>query len=329
MLVTLIFFLVIQHIIQVPPKCGSSTGLVRKEGRCSFLKNCHHITIAPSFLSLYFSSDLLRELPKIVLHITDLIFHQVYSAVNISWDIVTILSPFGSLVNLSHLIHLSLYIFHQGICSSQLPLLMTFCSIFIKTTLYLHSHVDPHKIPKFSSGSKENTFQRSSHPLNFKQCYHSIIQQFFSRGPRPFLEEEYIKKHTRIFTKYFLCVFLSQALQRKLPATRWSRETGNVFLHSPGGNSARAEDRAVSTTATGPAEQRGRVAGSAGANRSGEGRGDPCCLFSGLDLHGQFPRDHFIFHVGPAFFLSLRFLCLLKQRPTAEGEPRSYSAEGS
>ena len=193
MLVTLIFFLVIQHIILVPPKCGSSTGVVRKEGPCSFLKNRHHITIAPSFLSLYFSSDFLREPLKIVLHLTDLIFHQVDLAVNISWDIVTILSPFGSLVNLPHLIHLFLYIFHQGICSSQLPLLMTFCSIFIKTTLYLHSHVGPHKIPKFSSGSKENTFQRSRHPLNFKQCYHSIIQQFFSRGPRPFLEEEYIK----------------------------------------------------------------------------------------------------------------------------------------
>lgn len=170
-----------------------STGLVRKEGPCSFLKNCHHVTIAPPLLCIYFSSDFLREPLKVVLHITDLIFHQVDSAVNISWDIVRILSPLGSPVNLPHLIHLFLYIFHQGICSSQLPLLLTFCSVFIKATLFLHSHVGPHKIPKFSSGSKENTFQRSSHPLNFKQCYHSIIQQFFSRGPRPFLEEGYIK----------------------------------------------------------------------------------------------------------------------------------------
>ena len=149
---------------------------------------------------------------------------------------------------------------------------------------------------------------------------------FFQR-PQTISWRRIHKKHTRIFTKYFLCMFLSQALQRKLPATWWSRETGNVFLPSPGGNSARAEDRAIFHHC--PAEQCGSVAGSAGANHSIEGRGDPCCPFSGLDLHSQFPRDHFIFHVGPDFFLSLCFLCLLKQRPTAEGERRSYSAEGN
>ena len=256
-----------------------------------------------------------------------MIFHQVYSAVNISWDIVTILSPFGSLVNLSHLIHLSLYIFHQGICSSQLPLLMTFCSIFIKTTLYLHSRVDPHKIPKFSSGSKENTFQRSSHPLNFKQCYHSIIQQFFSRGPRPLLEE-YIKSTLVCSPNISYACFCPKHYKESslLPGGLKKQET---CLSAAQGETRPGLRTAVSTTATGPAGQRGRVAGSAGANHSGEGRGDPCCLFSALDLHSQFPRDHFIFHVGPAFFLSLRFLCLLKQRPTAEGEPRSYRAEGS
>lgn len=206
-----------------------------------------HITIAPSFLCLHFSSDFLREPLKIVLHVTDLIFHQVDSAVNISWDIVTILSSLGSLVNLPHLIHLSTHIFHQGICPSRLPLLMTFCSIFIKAILYLHSHAGPHKIPKFSSGSKENTFQRSSHPLNFKQCYHSIIQQFFSRGPRPFLEEEYIRS-TLIYSLNIsyecLCSKHYRECRKALCYPAVQRK-GTVFLPSPGGNSARAEDRAV------------------------------------------------------------------------------------
>lgn len=166
-----------------------STGLARKEGPCSFLKNCHLVTIAPPLLCSYFSSDFLREPLKVVLHITDLIFHQVDSAVNISQDTVTILSPLGSLVNLPHLIHLFLYIFHQGICSSQLPLLLTFCSVFIKATLFLHSHVGPHKIPKFSSGSKENTFQRSSHPLILNNVIIQLFSNFFPEVPDHFLKK--------------------------------------------------------------------------------------------------------------------------------------------
>ena len=241
-LVALICFLAIQHIIQVLPKCESSTGLVRRRGPA--LSSYH---IAPSFLCLHFSSDFLREPLKIVLHLTDLIFRQVGSAVNISWDIVTILLSLGPLVNLPHLIHLSIHMFHQGICPSRLPLLMTFCSIFIKAILYLHSHASPHKIPKFSSGSKENTFQRSSHPLNFKQCYHSIIQQFFSRGPRPFLEEEYIRS-TLIYSLNIsyvcLCSKHYRECQKALCYAAVQRK-GNVFLPRPGGNSARAEDRAV------------------------------------------------------------------------------------
>ena len=123
---------------------------------------------------------------------------------------------------------------------------MTFCSNFIKTTLSLHLHEAPHKILKFSSGSRENTFQRSRHPLNFEQYSYSIIQQFFSRGPKPFLEEEY-KTHSfihQIFPKH-LYVPNTAKNAGELPATQWSREMWNVFLLSPGGNSTRAGDRAV------------------------------------------------------------------------------------
>ena len=72
-LVALICFLAIQHIIQVLPKCESSTGLVRRRGPA--LSSYH---IAPSFLCLHFSSDFLREPLKIVLHITDLICCQYF-----------------------------------------------------------------------------------------------------------------------------------------------------------------------------------------------------------------------------------------------------------
>lgn len=160
-LVTLIFFLVILTHCPGSAQVWVSTGLVRKEGPCSFLKNCHHVTIAPPLLCIYFSSDFLREPLKVVLHITDLIFHQADSAVNISWDIVRILVASGvpriSLISS----HLFLYIFHQGICSSAASLLLTFCSVFIKVS---HSssciHMwDRTSIPKFSSGSKETLFR--------------------------------------------------------------------------------------------------------------------------------------------------------------------------
>lgn len=138
---------------------------------------------------------LLRETFKIVLHTPDLIFHPVDSAVVILPRTVTILSPCGSLVNLPYLIHLSLYFIEVSVHLSFLSL--WFCSNFIKTTLSLHLHEVPHKILKFSSGSRENTFQRPRHPLNFEQ-YSSFLQQLFSRGPKPFLEEAY--KSTLIYS---------------------------------------------------------------------------------------------------------------------------------
>ena len=113
-----------------------------------------------------------------VLHVADLIFHQVNWAVDASRDTVMILSPFESLANLPYLIPLSLYFisFHLS---------FPYCN-FIKATLSLHSQDSPHKILKFSSGWKENNSQRPCHPLNFEQYSHSLIQQFSSEVPNHF-----------------------------------------------------------------------------------------------------------------------------------------------
>ena len=118
-----------------------------------------------------------------------------------------------------------------------------------------------------------------------------------------------------------MCVYVPSTTEnaRKLSATRRSRGKEMCFSPAQGETRQGLRTEQSSTTATGPAEQYGRVTGSAGANHSGEGNGGPYCPFSGLDLHNQFPRDHFFFLVmGPAFFLSLCSPCLLKQRPTAE-----------